>query len=303
MKTTPAGDPPAIERFCLSTSLALTLLKAAYLAAVTGALFFWADMDVARFFGVGRRWPRDAGPVFASHFATWDAAHYLYLSEVGYGKNVPSCAFYPLWPLMMRWSSHLTGGSHVVAGMVLANVFSLAGLVVFVEQVRDRWGWPAAKLSVALLLVFPGALFFQFIYTEGLFFLLVMLLWVALDRRRYGLACVSAFLLPLTRAVGLFCVFPIVWHLLTQAPPGWLRRAADRWPWLGGGQRTEDGGARSGIRSQESGDRRQEAGIINCPWKGKRQLPRQVARGCRRAREVLGGCCWRLCSGGGCISR
>ncbi len=28
------------------------------------------------------RWPREGEPVFASHFGTWDAAHYLYLGEV-----------------------------------------------------------------------------------------------------------------------------------------------------------------------------------------------------------------------------
>jgi hypothetical protein len=43
-------------------------------------------------------WPRDGGAVFASHFETWDGAHYLYLSEEGYGPGVRSNAFYPLYP-------------------------------------------------------------------------------------------------------------------------------------------------------------------------------------------------------------
>ena len=256
MRTIDKARPLTLGQFSFRTFLTLAGLKGAYLAAIALALLFWGDMDVARFSGVGRRWPREGVPVFARHFATWDAAHYLYLSEVGYGKHIPSCAFYPLWPLLVRWSSHLTGGSHVLAGMILANVCSLAGLVVFAKQVRDRWGWPAAKLSLLLLLVFPGALFFQFIYTEALFFLLAILLWVGLDRRRYGIVWISAFLLPLTRAVGLFCVFPIVWHLLSHTPPAWLVRSGDRWPWLrrlGRGQTSEVGGQRSEVRGQESG--------------------------------------------------
>ncbi len=232
MRIDDKAGPLTLGRFPFRAVLTLTAVKVGYLAIVTVALFLWGDMDVATFFKLGRHWPQEGGPVFASHFATWDAAHYLFLSEVGYARDAPSCAFYPLWPLLMRLSSHFTGGSHVVAGMILANVFSLAGLVIFTKHVRYRWGWPAMKLSLVLLLLFPGALFFQFIYSEGLFFLLVMLLWVGLDRRCYGFAGVSAFLLPLTRAVGLFCVFPIFWHVLNHTLPGWLSGSRVRWPCL-----------------------------------------------------------------------
>jgi hypothetical protein len=57
---------------------------------------------------------------------------------------------------------------------------------------------------VVFLVAFPGALFFQFNYTESLFLLLVMALWLGLEQRRYTLACAAALLLPITRAVGLF---------------------------------------------------------------------------------------------------
>jgi hypothetical protein len=80
------------------------------------------------------------------------------------------------------------------------------------------------------LVLFPGALFFQFVYTEGLFFLLVMLVWMGLERERYGWVFVGAFLLPLTRAIGLFCLLPIAWHLVTRQRLGWMARlGSDRW--------------------------------------------------------------------------
>src|SRR5215470_14472493 len=47
-------------------------------------------------------WPRTGPPTLATHFATWDGAHYLFLSEVGYQTDSPSCAFYPLWPWFIR---------------------------------------------------------------------------------------------------------------------------------------------------------------------------------------------------------
>jgi hypothetical protein len=196
--------------------------KGVYLAVLPGSLWFWNGFDREKFYAVNARWPREGGPVFASHFGTWDAAHYLLLSEVGYGKGAPSCAFFPLWPLLVRGVAPLLGGSHVLAGLVLANAFSLVAWVLFHRLVARRWGESTANLGLIFLVAFPGALFFQFNYTESLFLLLVMVLWLGLEQRRYRLACATAFLLPITRPVGLFCLLPLLWHLLTKEPPEWI---------------------------------------------------------------------------------
>jgi len=55
-----------------------------------------------------------------------------------------------------------------------------------------------------------------------------MLLWCGLERKRYGLAWAAAFLLPLTRGVGVFSVLPIAWHCLMHGQWSWL----ERWRWL-----------------------------------------------------------------------
>jgi hypothetical protein len=170
---------------------------------------------------------------FDSHFTSWDAEHYLQLSERGYEAESPACAFYPLWPLLVRYSSILTGGSHVVAGMVLSNLISLAGLALFGRMVAKRLGESTARLAVAFLVLFPGALFFQFIYSESLFFFLLMLLWFGLEENRFRLAMVSAALLPLTRAVGILCLLPILLHLMIQSPPAWFVRWTGRSRWGG----------------------------------------------------------------------
>jgi hypothetical protein len=228
--TQPGEERSGLGRDWLRVAWVLALGKAVYLGVLAGVLWLWGDLDEARFLGVMMNWPREGGPVFASHFATWDGAHYLFLSEVGYGPGVRSNAFYPLYPLLVRWASVFTGGSHLLAGLVLANLCSLAGWVIFHEVTRRRFGADTARWALALLVAFPGSLFFQFVYTEGLFFLLVMVLWMGLERQRYGWAWIAALLLPLTRAVGLFCLLPIAWHLVTRRPLGWMRRwGVERW--------------------------------------------------------------------------
>jgi hypothetical protein len=131
--------------------------------------------------------------------------------------------------LLVRWSAPLADGSHAVAGLVLANLFSLAAWVICCQRVHRRWGPDVAAWAMVFLLVFPGSLFFQFLYSESLFFLLVMLLWWGLEDRLWGMAWTAAVLLPMTRAVGLFAVLPIAWHALSTSPPGWARLRLARW--------------------------------------------------------------------------
>ena len=207
----------------------LFLTKVIYLTLVYAAAKFWPEMDEAMFYGAMQRWPRQGEPVFGSHFATWDGAHYLYLSEIGYSKGAPSCAFYPLWPLTIRWFSVFIGGSHLIAGLLLANILSLAGWIIFHRVAAMRFGETVALRALVLLIAFPGSLFYQFIYSEPIFFLLVMLLFLGLEKERYDLAWIAACLLPLCRPLGIFCLLPIAWHLLTKRPLPWFRCIQSRW--------------------------------------------------------------------------
>ena len=200
----------------------LTGFKVGYLLTVLAAVLLWSDPNLGEIARLPQRWPRHGKPTFANHFAPWDAGYYLSLSEAGYTEGDAACAFYPLWPWLMRWFAPVTGGNHLMAGLLLSNVCSLAAWVLFRRLVARRWGTTAANWSLVFLAVFPGSLFFQFNYTESLFLLLVLVLWWALEERRYGWAWLAAGLLPLTRGVGVFAVLPIAWHALQPARP-WLR--------------------------------------------------------------------------------
>ena len=198
----------------------LLVFKLAYPAFVLAVLFLRPDMDVAEFQNVMQRWPREGGPTFGSHLATWDAPHFLFLSEVGYVPGATSCAFYPLWPFLIRAGSWLTGGNHFVAGLILANLLSFIGILLFHRLVRLRFDKPLADWSVVFFLAAPGTLFLQFIYSEPLFFLLLMAFCLALQQERYDWVCAAGFFLPLTHAVGIFCVVPLLWHLVKRQRTG-----------------------------------------------------------------------------------
>jgi hypothetical protein len=181
-----------------------------YLLLLIGAvLLFPINRDANIFQSKRQAWTEDGQLTFESHFVAWDSEHYLHISEKGYEAGSGVCAFYPLWPMAVRCFSPLVGGNHVVGGMVLANLVSLASFFLFFRLVKRRLGESVAWLALAPRLAIPGSLFFHFNYTEGLFFMLLMLLCIGLEDGHIGLIIIAGFLLPLTRAVGVFCIAPI----------------------------------------------------------------------------------------------
>ena len=97
----------------------LLTFKAAYIGLILALVGIIPMMNIAAFYDVMQRWPREGVPTFGSYFATWDAPHYLFLSEVGYVPGAGSCAFYPLLPFLTLGLSPFTGGSHLIAGLIV----------------------------------------------------------------------------------------------------------------------------------------------------------------------------------------
>ncbi len=179
------------------------LLLFVYLAVQLLPPIFATEIYSANF-----HWPPDDPPSWVSAYKTWDGNHYLFLSEQGYQRDTMPSAFYPLWPLLIRLGSYLSLGNHLVSALVLSNLFSVVGLLLFHYFVRDYHGEKVADLATLLLVAYPGALFFAFPYTESLFFLLAVLFFVVLYRRDYLAAALVSFFLPLTRSVGVFVGVP-----------------------------------------------------------------------------------------------
>ncbi len=197
----------------------LLVSKAVVLLAVVLAVSF-AQFDTRQFRAAYAHWPPvSAGPSLSSRLGAWDAAHYLILSGQGYHAGSHSCAFYPLWPAAVHAMTFLTFGSPLVAGLLLANGLSLAALWLFYRLIEPHCGAGIAKDALVLLLASPGALFLSFPYTESLYLAMVLVFLLGLERQRYFWPCLMALLAPMTKAIGVFLVLPLAWHLFEQRKP------------------------------------------------------------------------------------
>jgi Gpi18-like mannosyltransferase len=157
----------------------------------------------------------------------WDTGFYVSIAEEGYqfeGVSLPSVAFFPLLPLLMRAVTPLTGDT-LLAGIVISNVALLLAMMLFYRLVAESWDEQVAERAVWYLLIFPTAFFGMAIYTESLFLLAAIGAFYFARRSYWELAALLGVTAGLSRLTGLI-VIPM---LLLE----WLRQ----WQVADGGKR------------------------------------------------------------------
>jgi len=193
--------------------ISLVSYKVAFFLFIFLSIYLLPAFDIVQYQAVAH-WPVAQPQLWTRYFSTSDSAYYLKLSVLGYEKGTPSCAFYPLWPLLIRLFTYIAPGQHVLVGLILANCLSLLGIYVLYRFVARQHGEMTALKSAVLLLAFPGAIFLSLIYTEALFLLLISLFFTCLFRQRFLWAAIWGYMLPMTRAIGILVVVPTFWHLI-----------------------------------------------------------------------------------------
>ena len=175
----------------------------------------------------------DAAPSYAQYTGLmWDASWYREIAEVGYPAGLPrgydgqvtqsAWAFFPLFPMLVRGVTELTGGPWEVVAPTLALVLGTAAALVVhlvlaaaVERGPLRGTDVGRRLplaGVAVLGTLGAAPVLQVAYTESLALLVFAgVLWCLVERQ-YLLAAVLTPLLGLSRAVALPLVVAVGAH-------------------------------------------------------------------------------------------
>lgn len=160
----------------------------------------------------------------------WDTGFYLSIATEGYrhlGVPLPSTAFFPLLPVLIRVLTALTHDA-LVSGVIIANAALLGAALIFYRWVEQAWGAETAERSVWYLLLYPASLFGSAIYSESLFLFLGIGAVYAASRGRWAVAGALAYGAGLTRLLGVLVVVLLiaeawrVWRSSTWATRGWV---------------------------------------------------------------------------------
>lgn len=164
----------------------------------------------------------------------WDGPHYLNLARYGYeasGERAVGIVFYPLFPWLTRLTAQATGGDYLVAAFLVANLASVAAVVLFERLVRLDHDRETTQRAVWFFCIYPLSYFLHIGYTESLFVALALGAFLAARTGRWWLVGVLGALACLARVNGLILLPALALEVLGQYRRS--KRLDWAWAWLG----------------------------------------------------------------------
>jgi hypothetical protein len=155
------------------------------------------------------RWLHDVGR-YVDVWGRWDGAWYVRIAAEGYRTDAHATAFHPLYPLLVAGLGRVFDGHFLVAGLCVSLACGAAALVLLRELAAELYGDAVAYRTLLYLGLFPASLFLGAVYTESLFLLLAVAVFLLAERGRIVEASIVAGLALLTRPSGVALLPPLL---------------------------------------------------------------------------------------------
>lgn len=167
---------------------------------------------------------------FLEIWKRWDAIAYLDIAETGYvatGDKRNYIAFFPLYPMLVRWGKFIFQ-DYLVSGFIVSGIASVFVGLNLNKLVALDYEKEIAQKAVWFLLIFPTAYFLHITFTESLFLALSISCILAARKNRWFWAGVLGQSACMTRLNGLILipVLLIEIYFQFQTDKKW------RWEWL-----------------------------------------------------------------------
>ncbi len=167
--------------------------------------------------------------------ARWDTGWYMDVASSGY-RWAPSqvtqqqnIAFFPAYPILMRYGSLFLGREMMWTGVLISWVSFFGAMIYLYRFTRERFGDDVGGISLALLASYPFAVYFSTAYTESLFLLTIVGACYHFERNELWRAGAWGLLAGLSRPNG--CLLSVVLALIAVRP---------LWPFRFGEMRLRD---------------------------------------------------------------
>lgn len=142
-------------------------------------------------------------------FANFDGVHYLTIATLGYAAQFTQ-VFFPLYPLLINIFSAFLSIDPLITGLLISNIFFLLSLFVFGKLLSLDFGKDTVKWMLFFLVLFPTSFYFGSIYTESIFFFLVLSSFLAARKKKWVLSAILGAFAASTRLTGIF-LLPALW--------------------------------------------------------------------------------------------
>lgn len=137
-------------------------------------------------------------------WANFDGEHFISIAQFGYKQYQQ--AFFPLYPKMISLGLILFGENikiGAITGLVISSISFLSALIFFYKLLKLDYT-PGFSLGViVLLLLYPASFYFNAVYTESLFLLLITASFYYFRTEKYFWAGIFGLLASATRVFGI----------------------------------------------------------------------------------------------------
>jgi hypothetical protein len=161
---------PAILAVGLYFILTVTAIAGAHMLNLEHGVLPAGSSDQAM------RWP--------GVWARWDSGYYLTIARNGYSASNATPAFYPLYPLILRFIKIVTNLDVVSIGTIFSTIFTTIAFLVIFNTFSADFDISINKDIILLLSLFPTAFFLFSIYTESLFLFLSIIVYCLTQRKK-----------------------------------------------------------------------------------------------------------------------
>jgi hypothetical protein len=150
----------------------------------------------------------------------WDSRWFLRAAALGWPRHLPfeqghvagnTIAFFPLFPLSIRWLADVSGLSLLAAGITITTVTGLTAMIGVWALVRHYADQASADRATLLVALFPGSFVLSMVYSEGFALTFLAFGLLALLQKRWLLAGLLGLLASFTTPVALAFEVSCLW--------------------------------------------------------------------------------------------
>lgn len=150
-------------------------------------------------------------------WSNFDGEHYLALAQNGYQPL--TYFFFPIYPIAIKIFSLVLGSSLfqlLLSGLFVSWLSFLIALIGLFKLIKIDFKENIAKISIILLLLFPTSFYFGSVYTESLFFALVVWFFYFSRNKNYLFAGILSAIATATRVVGIILPLCLLVEMLVN---------------------------------------------------------------------------------------
>jgi Gpi18-like mannosyltransferase len=130
----------------------------------------------------------------------WDSEHYVTIAKQGY--HYPEQAFFPLWPLIIRYTDTIFNNIPFTV-ILTSTFFSMTAFIAFYILAQLKLDQKRARKALLLFTAFPASLFLIAGYSESLFVTLVLTSFIYIEKEKYWTASIIGGFASATRVIGI----------------------------------------------------------------------------------------------------